>query len=94
MDCKFTMLIRISKKNVPEKVMENIREGLLLRFNEDPICIDGDYKNKVIKEKPDLYTVNIRDKITLEFSEKLKTTPFDRFTIPFKVELTSKQSSG
>ena len=90
-DCKFTLLIRIYKRDVPEDIIEDIRtNGVLLRLNELPVSIDKDYKTKVIKETDDLYIINVRDKTNLEFNVKLKQTPFDTFSIPFKVELTSK----
>lgn len=74
--------------------MEDIRRGILLRFNDMPYAIDVDSNNKVIKETPHFYVINIRDKTTLEFYAHLDQTPFDRFSIPFKVEMTSKSSSG
>jgi hypothetical protein len=74
--------------------MDHIKEGILLRFNDEPISIDRDYKNKVIKETEDFYIINIRDKAKLEFFVKLLETPFDRFQIPFKIELTSKEQEG
>lgn len=94
-DCKFTLITRIFKSGVPDNIMDDIREnGILLRLNDAPYSIDKEYKNKVIKETKDLYIINIRDKIMLEFNVKLKQTPFDNFTIPFKVELTSKQNDN
>lgn len=64
---------------------------MLLRINEEPISIDNDYKNKVVKENSEFYIINVRDKSNIEFSFKLTQTPFDRFEIPFKVELTSRE---
>ena len=72
-DCKFTILVRIYKRGVPEDTINDIRKnGILLRLNETPICIDNDYKTKVIKETDDLYIINIRDKTNLEFNVKLR----------------------
>jgi hypothetical protein len=89
--CKFTMVIRIYKRDVPEAVMADIRDnGLLLRLNESPISIDKDYKYKVVKNTDDLLILTVRDEIVLGFKAKLKSTPFDYFTIPCKVELSSK----
>lgn len=91
---KYTLVMRISKQGVPDEIMDHIRGGILLRINEEPLSIDDKYTSKVIKENDQFYIVNIRDKMTIEFSVKLLCTPFDRFTIPLKIELTSKECNG
>lgn len=52
----YTMVIRFPKNEVPEIAMAYIMaNGLSLRLNEEPLSVDNDYKNKVLKEKNDMY---------------------------------------
>ena len=44
-DCKFTLVIRILKKNIPKNVMTDIEKCILLRINERPFSVSKDYKN-------------------------------------------------
>ena len=91
LDIKFTLIIRIKKEGVPEPILNDISRAILLRINEEPFSIDQNYNNKVVKDNDNFYIVNIRDKLTIDFNVKLLSTPFDRFTIPLKIELTSKE---
>lgn len=90
-DCKFTLIIRFDKRNLKNEILLDLkRNGLLLRVNDEPLSIDSEYRNKVVKENRNLYIITIRDKIKIDFYEELLVTPFDKFQIVFKVDLTSK----
>jgi len=88
--CKFTLIIRICKKNILPIILNDIRNGLMVRINESPLFIGYEYRNKVVKENNDFYIINIRDETTIEFHCELLQTPFDNFSVPFVVELTSR----
>ncbi len=77
----FTLVIRIDKRDVPEEIIDDIREnGILLRLNEVPLSIDKEYKNKTPpKDGDDLFVFTIRDQFTIKFLAELNKTPFDRF---------------
>jgi len=92
-DCLFTFVIRIDKRRVPDEVIKDIKtNGILLRLNEEPLSIDKDYKNVTPpKDGEDVYVITIRDQFKIKFLAELLYTPFDRFALPFKVELSSKK---
>ena len=50
-ECKYTLIIRIHKKGFGpelEDILRDIRERILIRFNETPIMVDDNFTNKVI----------------------------------------------
>lgn len=50
-ECKYTLIIRIPKKGFEpelEDILRDIRERILIRFNETPIMVDDNFTNKVI----------------------------------------------
>ena len=50
-ECKYTLIIRIPKKGFGpelEDILRDIRERILIRFNETPILVDDNFANKVI----------------------------------------------
>jgi hypothetical protein len=93
-DCKYTMIIRIPKDNIPENVLTSIKNTLQLRINEVPLNIGNGYQNRVVKETDTLYIMTIRDIVKIDFNVSLTQTPFDQFQIPLKIELTSQEQDG
>ena len=50
-ECRYTLIIRIPKKGFGpelEDILRDIRERILIRFNETPILVDDNFANKVI----------------------------------------------
>ena len=50
-DCKYTLIIRIPKTGFGpqlEEILSDIRERMLIRFNETPILVDYKFANKVV----------------------------------------------
>jgi hypothetical protein len=50
-ECKYTLIIRIPKTGFGpqlEEILSDIRERMLIRFNETPILVDDKFTNKVV----------------------------------------------
>ena len=51
-ECKYTLIIRIPKTGfgpeLEDILLRDIRERMLIRFNETPILVDDKFANKVV----------------------------------------------
>jgi hypothetical protein len=85
------MIIRVSKTDVEKEIIEDIKNKVILRINEEPLCIDANHKARTVKDGKDILEINIRDSITIQYvQDDALNYPFNRLIVPIKIEFTSR----
>jgi len=85
-----TLVLRIATDNVPQSIVEDIKNGVNVRIGETPHTLNTDNDGVTIKQENNLIVFTYRFSSDASFLADVGKLPFDSFTIDFDFELTSR----